>query len=461
MCFPWASTRGKIMDVIVRKDMRQEEELRKEILEKVGQLYRFRKDDSVFEPGNSRVHYAGRVYDEQEIMAAVESVMDFWLTLGKKDREFIEAFTSLLGVRHGLVVNSGSSANLIAVSALCSPNISDGLREGDEVITTALTFPTTLNPILQNRLVPVFLDVEPDTYNIDAYRIEAALSSKTKAIMIAHTLGNPVQMDVVIDIARSYGLYVVEDTCDALGSAYCGKMCGSFGDIATFSFYAAHHITMGEGGAAATRNTELWREMQSFRDWGRACFCSPGEEKPDGACGHRFSGRYGELPEGYDHKYVYSNIGYNLKPLDIQCAIGVEQLKKLPGFTSKRKYNFSKLQAAFAAYEKYFVLPRALPGSNPSWFAFPVTVRENAGFSRKDLIQWFETRNIETRMLFTGDIRKHPAYKNMQYRLAGTLENTRRILENAFFIGVYPGITEEMLQYVTDSLDAFMNQVTA
>ncbi|MBR0598676.1 lipopolysaccharide biosynthesis protein RfbH [Sinanaerobacter chloroacetimidivorans] len=433
-----------------------EQQLREEILEKTKQLYDLRKNGETFEPGVSRVHYAGRVFDEKEMQAMVDSVLDFWLTLGKRGNRFISDFLSLMGMRFGLVVNSGSSANLVAVSALCSPALSNPMKPGDEVITTALTFPTTLNPILQNGLIPVFVDVEEGTYNIDASKIEEAITEKTRAIMFAHTLGNPAEMDAITELANKYNLYVIEDTCDALDSLYDGKRCGTFGDISTFSFYAAHHITMGEGGALLTNNLNLYRQALSIRDWGRACYCQTGEENPMGACGNRFGHVIEGLPEGYDHKYVYSNIGYNLKPLDIQCAMGIEQLKKLALFSEKRKANFTGLYDRLKKHESFFILPRSLPKAEPSWFSMPLTLRDSSVITRRELVQYLEDHRIETRMLFAGNIIKQPAYKNISYRISGNLNHTEKVLNDTFFIGVYPGITPEMISYVSDQIDAFL-----
>ncbi len=437
--------------------MNTEQQLRAEILEKVGQLFELREEQQ-FVPGATRIHYSGRVYDEKEMQALVGSALDFWLTLGPKGDEFIENFLAYTGMKYGLVLNSGSSANLAAVSALCSPHMERPLQAGDEVITPALAFPTTLNPILQNGLVPIFVDVEEGTYNLNTAMLEKALSQKTRAVLFAHTLGNPAEVDVICDFAKQHELYVMEDTCDALDSRYDGKFCGTFGDISTFSFYAAHHLSMGEGGAILTNNLNLYRQALSIRDWGRACWCRTGEANPNGACGHRFDHKFKNLPYGYDHKYVFSNIGYNLKPLDLQCAMGIEQLKKLPSFTEKRKKNFNILYQALKKYESDFILPRTLPKSEPSWFAFPLTVRRSAAFCRREIVAYLEEHQIETRMLFGGNILKHPAYENIHYRSCGTLEQTGDILENTFFIGVYPGITEEMMDYIIHTIDDFMNR---
>lgn len=438
--------------------MKTEKEIRNEILERVAMLYKLRESNKKFIPGETKVNYAGRVFDEKELIAVVDSALDFWLTLGPKGVQFCNKFKGYLGMNYSLVTNSGSSSNLIAVTALCSSNIKNPMKPGDEVITTAMTFPTTLAPIIQNSLVPVFIDVEEDTYNIDASKIESAISDKTRAIMFAHTLGNPAEMDKIMEIAKRYSLYVIEDTCDALDSKYDGKLCGTFGDISTYSFYAAHHMTMGEGGAICTNSTELYKTALSIRDWGRACFCQTGEADPRGACGHRFDFKFEGLPDGYDHKYVYNNIGYNLKPLDIQCAMGIEQLKKLPSFSEKRKHNFRVLYDCFKQYEDKFILPRVLAKAEPSWFAIPITVRENAGFSKKSFVTFLESKKIETRMLFAGNILKQPGYRNINYRLIGSLKNTNQVLDRTFFLGVYPGMTEEKLEYICHSINNYFEE---
>ncbi len=436
--------------------MEREKQIREEIRAKVEELYHLRETEKTFVPGQTKIHYAGRVYDEKEMQAVVDSVLDFHLTLGGKGAAFTEAFREKMGMRYGLVTNSGSSANLLAVSALCSKNIARPLLPGDEVITTALAFPTTLNPVLQNGLVPVFVDVEEATYNIDVRLLEKALSAKTRAILFAHTLGNPADMDAIMAFAKAHGLYVIEDTCDALDSTYDGRLCGTFGDISTFSFYAAHHITMGEGGAVLTNNLDLYRQALSIRDWGRACYCQTGEENPQGACGRRFDHKFEGLPDDYDHKYVYSNIGYNLKPLDIQCAMGLEQLKKLPDFSNKRKENFALLHAALEKHARYFLLPRQLEKAEPSWFCLPLTLREDAPFCRRDIVTYLEGRQIETRMLFAGNILHHPGYRGVCHRIAGKLTNTENVLRNTFFIGIYHGLTKDMLAYMAESIDAFI-----
>lgn len=435
--------------------MEEEERLREEIMERVARIYGLRAKEARFIPGVTKIHYAGRVYDEKEMQAMTGSVLDFRLTLGKWGDRFLTDFCSHMGMKHGALFNSGSSANLAAVSALCSPNVERPMKPGDEVVTPALAFPTTLNPVLQNGLVPVFVDVEEGTYNLDAAKLADALSEKTRAVLFAHTLGNPAEMDGIMEFARENRLFVVEDACDALDSFYGGKRCGTFGDVSTYSFYAAHHITMGEGGALLTDDLNLARQARSIRDWGRACWCSTGEENPNGACGHRFDGKFGDLPQGYDHKYVYSNIGYNLKPLDVQCAVGVEQLKKLPEFAKKRRENFAALYGELKRYEKFLILPRVLPKADPCWFSLPLTVREDAGFTREELVRFLEDRKIETRMLFAGNILRQPAYREIPRRVAGKLANTERALAGTFFVGVYPGLTQEMLGYMIDSFDRF------
>ncbi|HWS30376.1 MAG TPA: lipopolysaccharide biosynthesis protein RfbH [Clostridia bacterium] len=439
--------------------MEREQQIQYEILNKVEELYRLREGKREFIPGKTKIHYAGRVYDEKEMQAVVRSALDFHLTLGKEGQAFAAAFQEYMGVRHALVTNSGSSANLLAVSALCSRNIPAPLAPGDEVITTALAFPTTLNPILQNELIPVFVDVEEGTYNIDAKLLETALSGKTRAIMFAHTVGNPAEVDAIMAFAKEHELYVVEDVCDALDSRYDGRLCGTFGDFSTYSFYAAHHMTMGEGGAVLTNNPLLYHQALSLRDWGRACYCPAGETNPDGACGRRFSHKYENLPDGYDHKYVFSNIGYNLKPLDPQCAMGLEQLKKLPLFSAKRKEHFHKLHEVLKEYERYLILPKTLPRADPSWFCFPLTVRVDAPFTRNDIVMYLESCQIETRMLFSGNILRHPGYKDIKYRIAGDLKQAENVLQHSFFIGVYPGLTEEMMDYMAETIRAFFADV--
>jgi CDP-6-deoxy-D-xylo-4-hexulose-3-dehydrase len=438
--------------------MENEEQLRNEILERVEQINRLRKESQEFILGKTRVHYAGRVYDEKEMKVLISSSLDFFLTLGSKGAEFEKKFADFLGVNRVIVCNSGSSANLLAISALCSPLIDNPLKPGDEVITTASAFPTTVTPIIQNNLIPVFVDVTIGDYNIDVSKIEQAISDKTRAIIFAHTLGNSADMDEIMKIAKKHKLYVVEDTCDALDSKFNNKLVGTFGDISTFSFYAAHHITMGEGGAVATSNPKIERAIISLRDWGRDCFCKTGEKNPRGACMNRFNHKFPDLPNGYDHKYIYSSLGYNLKPLDLQCAIGVEQLNKLAEFTRKRQENFEKLYKCFKKYEDKIILPKWSEKADVSWFAFPITIKNSAGFSREEFVKFLESKMIETRMLFGGNILKQPGFKNINKRVCGSLENTDKILNDTFFLGVFPGITNEMMDYVCACIDSFFDK---
>ncbi|MDD5066306.1 MAG: lipopolysaccharide biosynthesis protein RfbH [bacterium] len=421
---------------------------KKRILELVRQYYFREFSEKEFIPGKSKVHYAGRVFDEREMQALVDSSLDFWLTLGTCGRKFEESFSRYLDVKHTVVVNSGSSANLAAVSALCSNRMPRCLKVGDEVLTTALNFPTTIAPLVQNGLVPVFVDVDPGTYNIDVSRMEQALTDRTRAIFLAHTLGNPFNVKEVLRLKEKYGLFLIEDACDALDSRYNGRAVGTFGEAATFSFYAAHHITMGEGGAVTTNDPDIHKNLLSIRDWGRDCWCGTGESDPAGACQKRFNWSFPGLPQGYDHKYTYTNIGYNLKPLDLQCAIGLEQLKKLKRFTRKRNQNFKTLYSLFQEYGEYFLLPRTEKEAEPSWFAFPVTVRPNKRFSKNEFVRFLEDHLIETRPVFAGNILKHPAYQNIRHRVAQDLVNTDQVLFHSFFMGVYPGLGNEQMDYI-------------
>jgi CDP-6-deoxy-D-xylo-4-hexulose-3-dehydrase len=433
----------------------KEKQLRKEVSEKVKEIYDLRKKEEKFVPGESKVNYSGRVFDEREIQVLVDNSIDFWLTLGEKGKEFGRRFSKYLGLEKVVVCNSGSSANLLAVSSLCSPTIDSPLKKGDEIITTAAAFPTTIAPIVQNNLVPVFVDVNLGDYNIKEDMIEEAISDKTRAIFFAHTLGNPANMDKIKEITQKHNLYFIEDACDALGSKYNGKLVGTFGDISTYSFFPAHHITMGEGGALATDNLEFARAILSLRDWGRDCYCQIGEKNPQGACGRRFEHKFPQLPDGYDHKYVYSNIGYNLKPLDLQCAIGLEQMDKLPEFIKKRKENFQRLYGTFEKYQDEIILPTWSKKADVSWFAFPITIKKEAKFNRKDIVEYLEGKKIETRMLFGGNILKQPGFSNIERRVVGNLENTDRVLEDTFFIGVYPGLTKKKMDYMCDCVDEF------
>jgi CDP-6-deoxy-D-xylo-4-hexulose-3-dehydrase len=437
--------------------MKTREEIRLEIFDKIKQLYDLKSHDR-FIPGASFIPYAGRVYDDKELISLVDASLDFWLTPGRYARQFEKELAEFLGLKFCLLTNSGSSANLLAVSALTSPTLGDKrLKAGDEVITTACGFPTTLNPILQNNLVPVFLDVDLGTYNIQADLIEAAISDKSKAIMIPHTLGNPADLDAIVKIVNKYNLWFIEDNCDALGSQYHGKYTGTFGHISTCSFYPAHHITMGEGGAVLTNDPLLKKIIASYRDWGRDCWCDTG---CDNSCKKRFEWQLGDLPKGYDHKYIYSHIGYNLKVTDMQAAIGVEQLKKLLGFIDKRKENFRFLYQGLKKFETILLLPLQTPYSDPSWFGFPIFVKENSPFTRDEIVQYLEKQKIATRMLFGGNLIKQPAYSEMRYRISGSLENTDLVMKNLFWIGVYPGLEREMLEYILHSFDTFIHGYT-
>ncbi len=427
--------------------------LRRQILALVEQFQRAREAGEKFVPGQSVVRYAGRVFGPEELTRATDAVLDFWLTAGRFAEEFEQRLAEWLGVSDVLLVNSGSSANLVALSTLTSPKLGDRrLKPGDEVITVAAGFPTTVAPIVQNQCVPVFVDVDLGGYNALPERVAEAVSPRTGAIMLAHTLGNPWDVAAITDIARKHNLWLIEDNCDALGSLYDGKKTGTFGDLASISFYPAHHITMGEGGAVVTRHEELARLARSFRDWGRDCYCQGGENN---TCGRRFAQQLGALPYGYDHKYVYSHIGYNLKVTDIQAAIGCAQLDRLDDFVRARRQNHAFLAQALARYEDRLVLARATPHCEPSWFAFAMSVREGAGFTRNDLVGFLEANKIETRSLFSGNLLRHPAFMNIAHRVVGGLAHTERITESAFFVGVYPGLKEEHLQYVADTFKRF------
>jgi CDP-4-dehydro-6-deoxyglucose reductase, E1 len=434
----------------------REKELRAEIAAKVAELYQVKHSPSAFIPGSSPVHYAGRVFDEKELQASVDASLDFWLTSGRYSEAFESAFAEFVGSEYSFLVNSGSSANLVALSSLMSPLLGERrLKAGDEVISVAAGFPTTLNPVIQSGLVPVFVDIDVGTYNVDVAQLERALGPKTKAIFLAHTLGNPYDLDAICRIVKERGLWFIEDCCDALGTTYRGKMVGSFGHIATCSFYPAHHITMGEGGCVFTNDEVLARAARSIRDWGRDCYCAGGENN---TCGKRFSAQYGTLPKGYDHKYVYSHIGYNLKVTDMQAAIGVEQLKKLPGFIERRKENFRFWTEGFSKWNELFILPHATEGSDPSWFAFPVTVREGAPFTRTELTDYLSSRFVETRNLFGGNLLRQPAYQGIAHRVApGGLDRTDRIMNDTFFLGTYPGLTKEQIEYTFSTIGAFVD----
>ena len=423
--------------------------LRQQILDLVRRYHAEAFGDTPFVPGETQVHFAGRVFDEHEIVNLVDSSLDFWLTTGRWAEQFERQFARLLGLRHALLVNSGSSANLVALSCLTSPKLGDRrLLRGDEVITVASSFPTTVNPILQNNLVPVFVDVDVPTYNIDVDMLESALSSRTRAIMVAHTLGNPFDLDSVTAFARKHDLWLIEDCCDALGSTYRGKIVGTFGDLASVSFYPAHHITMGEGGCVLTDKGRLKVLAESFRDWGRDCWCAPGKEN---TCGKRFEHQLGELPYGYDHKYIYSHVGYNLKLTDMQAAVGVAQLEKLESFIDARRRNFDLLQAGLGDLQEHLVLPEATPHSKPSWFGYPLAVREDSPISRDHMLRFMNDRKIATRLLFGGNLLRQPAYRDAPHRQIGDLARADFVMNNVFWVGVYPGLTEAAVKFMIES----------
>jgi CDP-6-deoxy-D-xylo-4-hexulose-3-dehydrase len=434
--------------------MKRDAQLRAEILKLVEEYYRERFTDRPFDPGRDSIHYAGRVFDADELVKLVDSSLDFFLTASRYADQFETDFAEYFGLATASLVNSGSSANLVALTALTSPKLGDRrLRPGDEVITVAAGFPTTVAPIVQNGLVPVFVDVNLGDYTAIPAQIEAAVGPKTRAILMAHTLGVPFDLDTVMRLAQAHDLWVVEDNCDALGSRYRGQLTGTFGDLATVSFYPAHHITMGEGGCVLTGDELLGRIIRSIRDWGRDCYCAGGENN---TCGKRFGQQFGILPDGYDHKYVYSHIGYNLKVTDMQAAIGVAQLGKLEGFIARRKANFQKIHALLEPYQGRIILPHATPNADPSWFGFGITIRAGAGFTRNDLTRFLEANRIETRNLFSGNLLRQPAFMDIKHRVVGDLTNTDIITERTFFIGVYPGIGDSQLEYIGSVFARFM-----
>jgi CDP-4-dehydro-6-deoxyglucose reductase, E1 len=428
--------------------------LREQIASLVRQYYREQFSNRTFNPEVDLAHYAGRVFDAEELCNLVDASLDFFLTANRYAERFEADFADYLGVTDALLVNSGSSANLVALTALTSPMLRDRrLQPGDEVVTVAAGFPTTLAPILQNNLVPVFVDVNLGDYTANSDQLRDAIGPKTRAIMMAHTLGVPFDLDVVTDLAKKHDLWVIEDNCDALGSRYRGRLTGTFGHLATFSFYPAHHITMGEGGAVATSDDQLGRIARSFRDWGRDCYCAGGESN---TCGTRFSQQFGTLPPGFDHKYVYSHIGYNLKVTDMQAAIGCAQLGKLEAFIARRRANFDRLMDVLAPYEDRLLLPRALAHSEPSWFGFVVTVREDAGFSRAEMVRFLEANRVETRSLFAGNLLRHPAFQTIPHRIVRDLVNTDIVMRNTFFVGVYPGLDSVRLDHMAEVFGRFL-----
>ena len=431
-------------------------ELRERILELVSDFYRAEFEGREFSPGESPVPVSGKVFDADELLHLVDASLDFWLTTGRYARRFELELARRLGARHALLCNSGSSANLLAVSALTSPKLGERrLRPGDEVITVAAGFPTTVNPIVLNRLVPVFVDIELGTYNLVPEQVEAAVGARTRAVVAAHTLGNPFPLDEIATIAKQHGLWLVEDNCDALGSTYRGRLTGTVGDFGTLSFYPAHHITTGEGGAVLTNRPQLKLLVESFRDWGRDCWCEPGE---DDTCGTRFDWQLGSLPRGYDHKYIFSHVGYNLKLTDMQAAVGLAQLAKLDSFTVARRRNWQLLRDGLAPFEDDLLLPVATPDSEPSWFGFVVTVRPEAPFTRDELVRHLERRKIATRLLFGGNLTRQPAYEEIDYRAVGDLPNSDVAMSCSLWVGCYPGLSEQMIEYVLDEFARFFRK---
>lgn len=428
---------------------------RNDLLSDVRQFAAEQLSPKPFVPGESLVPVSGKVLDSDDIAALVDSSLEGWLTAGHFHDEFERALSRYVGVRNALFVNSGSSANLIALSALTSPKLGKrALKPGDEVITVAAGFPTTVNPIIQNRLIPVFVDVELGTYDAVIDQVREAIGPKTRAIMMAHTLGNPFNVDEILTLCEKHDLWLIEDSCDALGSTYKEKKTGSFGHTATVSFYPAHHITTGEGGAVFVNSPLIKKQVESFRDWGRDCYCATGK---DNTCHKRFDWQLGDLPKGYDHKYIYSHIGYNLKATDMQAALGLSQMSKIETFVAVRKSNFRFLKNSLSDIEE-FILPEATPKSDPSWFGFPITIRPESGFERTDLLRHLDEKKIGTRLLFGGNLLKQPAYKNVERRVIGSLENTNLIMTNTFWLGVYPGLTHQMLAYVSDVIHEFVRK---
>ena len=432
------------------------DQLRAQILDLVTEYHKEAFPEKPFLGGISTIPVSGKVFDNHELELLVDSSLDFWLTTGRYAEKFEKSFAKKMEMKHAMLCNSGSSANLLAVTALTSSRLGKrALKDGDEVITAAAGFPTTVNPILQNRLVPVFVDIELGTYDSSVEKIEAAIGPKTKAIVMAHTLGNPFDIQGVMELAEKHNLFVVEDTCDAVGAKFNGKAVGSFGDLSTASFYPAHHITMGEGGCVMVKKASMKKIVESLRDWGRDCWCPPGQ---DDTCGRRFDWQLGELPYGYDHKYVYSHIGYNLKMTDMQAAIGVAQLEKLDGFIDARNANWKRLHKGLKSVEEFLLLPKATKGSEPSWFGFPITVKENAPFSRFDLVQHIESRRIGTRQLFGGNLLKQPAYVGLPIKVVGSLKNADIVTDSTFWIGVYPGLTNEIVDFMSGTICEFIEE---
>ena len=433
-----------------------EEKLRKEIARDVEKIFSQRKRKKKFVPGKTWVQYAGGVFDDKEINASISVLIDGWFGLGKKAEELETGLASFVGAKGSILTNSGSSSNFLAVASLLSYFFPNHLNPGDEVITAACGFPTTVNPIVTHGLVPVFLDVDPETYNIDAANLDKALSTKTRAVMVAHTLGNPNEMDVIVNFCKKHGLFLIEDNCDALGSEYDDKRTASFGILATQSFYPPHHMTMGEGGAVYYNDLRFERITRSLRDWGRSCWCRGDDKSTYGACNARFNYRIDGKP--YDHKYMFNQIGYNLKPIEPQAAMGVEQLKRMPSFMKDREHNFARMFGYAKNWEKYFYLPKALPKAKPCWFAMPLTIRDDAPFTRHEITMYLEEKMIQTRPLFAGNITRQAAYRNVSYRKVGELINADRILHNTFFVGIYPGLGNEEVDYIAQNITDFLKK---
>jgi CDP-6-deoxy-D-xylo-4-hexulose-3-dehydrase len=433
------------------REVAKAEKIKKQIFDLVKEYHQEKFGQKVFIPGISAIPVSGKVFDHNELNYIVDSALDGWFTTGRFNKEFEKRLAKFIGINNAITVNSGSSANLVAFSTLTDPSLGErAIQPGDEIITVAASFPTTINPMLMYGVTPVFLDVHIPTYNIDVTKLEEAITSKTKAIMIAHTLGNPFNLAEITRVVNKYNLWLVEDCCDALGATYEGRHVGTFGDIATLSFYPAHHITMGEGGAVFTKTMRMKKIMESFRDWGRDCYCDSGK---DNTCLKRFGWQLGSLPFGYDHKYIYSRLGYNLKITDMQAALGLAQLDKLPDFVATRKRNFNLLKKGLAKFENKLILPEATPGSDPSWFGFLITIRKDAGITRNQLVEKLTAAKIGTRLLFAGDLRMQPYFKDINYRTMGHLTNTEIILHDTFWIGVTPMIDERMIHYVVETFE--------
>ena len=432
----------------------EQDNLRKQIASLVDQYAAIEFSPKVFLPGETVVPPSGKAIGAEELKNMVNASLDGWLTTGRFNEQFEKKLAEFIGIKYAITVNSGSSANLVAFSTLTSPKLGErAIKQGDEVIGVAAGFPTTVNPIIQFGAIPVFVDVDPNTHNIDATKVEAAIGPKTKAIMLAHSLGNPFNLEVIVALCKRYNLWLVEDCCDALGTTYKGQMVGTFGDIATLSFYPAHHITMGEGGAVFTNNYELKQIAERFRDWGRDCYGPPGK---DNTCGKRFCWKLGNLPEGYDHKYTYSHLGYNLKITDMQAACALAQLEKAPAFIQARKDNFKFLKERLSTCEEFLKLPEPTEGSDPSWFGFPITVKENSPVTRLDLTTYLDQNKIGTRLLFAGNLARQPYMINAKYRISGELTNTDVVMNNTFWIGVQPALTKEMLEFVVAKIESYL-----